>query len=236
MYTLYIANRNYSSWSLRPWLLLETLAIPFVEALQVFTPGSNRAAFQAFSPGGTVPCLVDGEVTVWESLAIVEYLAERHGGVWPEAPAARAWARSAASEMHAGFSALRGICPMNCGIRVRLHERPPALAQDLARIEALWLDGLDRFGGPWLAGTRFTAADAFFAPVAFRVQSYALPLGPRASAYVQQLLTLPGMMRWYAAALTEPWREPQHEAEAADVGVIEQDLRRPPNSGTPSSG
>jgi glutathione S-transferase len=233
VYTLYLANRNYSSWSLRPWLLLETLAIPYTEELKVFVAGSNRTAFQAFSPGGTVPCLVDGEVTVWESLAIVEYLAERHAGVWPEAPVARAWARSAASEMHAGFAALRGICPMNCGIRVRLHDVPAALALDLARVEALWLDGLDRFGGPWLAGGRFTAVDAFFAPVAFRVQSYGLALGPRASSYVQQLLALPGMTRWYAAALAEPWREPQHEAEAAAVGVIEQDLRWRPSSGTP---
>ncbi|MFM8355892.1 MAG: glutathione S-transferase family protein [Gammaproteobacteria bacterium] len=233
MYTLYIANRNYSSWSLRPWLLLDSLAIPFEEALQVFGPGSNRAAFQAFSPAGTVPCLVDGDVTVWESLAIVEYLAERHAGVWPASPLARAWARSAASEMHAGFSALRGICPMNCGIRVRLHEVPAALAADLARIEALWLDGLDRFGGPWLGGAGFTAVDAFFAPVAFRVQSYGLALGARADGYVRQLLALPGMVRWYALALAEPWREPQHEAEAAAVGVIERDLRLQARSETP---
>lgn len=228
MYTLYIANRNYSSWSLRPWLLLRELGVPFEERLQVFAPGSNRAAFRVFSPSGTVPCLVDGSRTVWDSLAITEYLAERHPGVWPVDPDARAWARCAAAEMHAGFATLRGTCPMNCGIRVRLASEPPALAQDVARIDELWTEGLTRFGGPFLAGSAFSAVDAFYAPVAFRVQSYGLQLGEAARGYVERLLALPGMQAWYAAALTEPWREPAHEAEAAQVGTVYADYRNAP--------
>jgi glutathione S-transferase len=227
MYSLYIANKNYSSWSLRPWLLMRELGIPFEERLQVFTPGSNRTAFRRFSPAGTVPCLVDGERVVWDSLAITEYLAERHVGIWPTDPAARAWARSAAAEMHSGFGALRGICGMNCGLRVRLRAQSPALEQDRARVEELWLDGLDRFAGPFLAGAAFSAVDAFFAPVAFRVQTYDLPLGERALAYVSRLLRLPGMVAWYEAALAEPWREPDHEAEVGAAGEVLADLRAP---------
>lgn len=235
MYTLYIANRNYSSWSLRPWLVMRELGIPFDERLMVFAPGSNHAAFRRFSPAGTVPCLVDslvdgqadGECTVWESLAIVEYLAERHAGVWPADPAARAWARSAAAEMHAGFGNLRSLCPMSCGVRVRLHGVSDALARDLARIDELWTDGLTRFGGPWLGGAAFSAVDAFFAPVAFRVQTYGLELGAAAAAYVERLLALSGMVEWYTAALAEPWREPAHEAEAAAIGTVIADLRAP---------
>jgi glutathione S-transferase len=227
VYSLYIANRNYSSWSLRPWLLMRELGIPFEERLQVFAPGSNRAAFRRFSPSGTVPCLIDGVQVVWDSLAITEYLAERHAGVWPSDPGARAWARCAAAEMHAGFGALRSLCSMNCGLRIRLAEQPAALTQDVARIEELWLDGLDRFGGPFLAGAAFSAVDAFFAPVAFRVQTYGLPLGETALAYAQRLLACPGMSAWYAAALAEPWREPAHEAEARAAGTLLADLRVP---------
>ena len=118
LYRLFIGNRNYSSWSLRPWVLMRTLGIAFDEAMQVFAPGSNRAAFRAFAPNGTVPCLHDGATVVWDSLAIVEYLAERHPGVWPADAGARAWARCAAAEMHGGFSALRNQCGMNVGFPI----------------------------------------------------------------------------------------------------------------------
>ncbi len=224
-YRLFIANRNYSSWSLRPWVLMRTLGIGFAEEMRWFAPGSNRAAFRAFAPNGTVPCLHDGAAVVWDSLAIVEYLAERHAGVWPADAAARAWARCAAAEMHGGFSTLRNICGMSCGIRVRLHEVSPALAQDVARIDELWSEGLARFGGPFLAGAAFTAADAFFAPVAFRVQSYGLVLSDPAAAYARRLLDLPAMREWYDAALLETQREPGHEAEVLAAGTVIQDLR-----------
>jgi glutathione S-transferase len=227
MQTLYIANKNYSSWSLRPWVLLRELGIPFEERLVPFrgAPGLNGHVFRAFSPTGKVPCLVDGTTTVWDSLAITEYLAERHPDVWPGDATARAWARCAAAEMHAGFAALRGQCTMNCGVRVHLHRIDEALVRDLARLNALWNDGLARFGGPFLAGPRFTAADAFYAPVAFRIQTYSPPLDDMANAYAQRLLALPSMRRWYAAAIAETWRDAAHENEVATWGEVVEDLR-----------
>ncbi len=225
MYVLYIANKNYSSWSLRPWLLMKALAIPFEERLQVFREGSNWDPFRAFSPAGLVPCLHDGPTVVWDSLAIAEYLAERHAGVWPADAPARAFARCAAAEMHSGFPVLRNICTMNCGLRIRLREVSPALQRNLDRIGELWNEGLARFGGPFLAGPAFTAADAFFAPVAFRVQTYDLRLPGAAADYARRLLALPAMQDWYKAALAETWREQAHEAEALDVGTVLADLR-----------
>ena len=228
MYQLYIGNKNYSSWSLRPWVLLRTLGIPFKEELRPFVPGGSYDEFRSFSPSGQVPCLVDPKTgeAVWDSLAIVEYLAERHAGVWPADPSARTYARCAAAEMHSGFAALRRICSMNCGIRVRLHEIPADLARNLARLEDLFTQGLTRFGGPYLAGASFTAVDAFFAPVAFRAQTYGLQLGPAATLYLARLLTLPAMQEWYTAALREPYREPDHEAEISASGTITEDLRQ----------
>lgn len=226
MYTLYIANKNYSSWSLRPWVLLRELNIPFREELRPFSEGSNWDAFRTFSPSGKVPCLVDDQIAVWDSLAIVEYLADRHPNVWPQAAAARAWARSAAAEMHSGFGVLRDRCTMNCGLRVRLREMPDALKKDIARIDELWREGLQRFGGPFLAGSAFTAVDAFFAPVAFRVQTYKLQLSEPASAYASRLLQLPSLRSWYDAALSETWREAGHEEEVRQTGEVEQDFRK----------
>ncbi len=228
MPTLFIANRNYSSWSLRPWVLMRELDLAFEEVLVPFGGNADYPGFHAFSPSGKVPCLVDDDGTaVWDSLAIVEYLAEASPRVWPSGRTARAWARSAAAEMHAGFAALRATCTMNCGLRVRLHEVPAPLRADVERIDALWSDGLARFGGPFLGGDVFTAVDAFFAPVAFRVQTYGLALSPAAMAYAQRLLALPSMRAWYAAALQEPWREAGHEAEVPAIGVIVEDLRQP---------
>lgn len=225
MYELHIANKNYSSWSLRPWVLMRELGIPFDERLAPFEVGSSWQAFRGFSPTGLVPALRDGHRSVWESLAIVEYLAERHEGVWPKDPDARAWARSAAAEMHAGFATLRDICTMNIGIRVRLAEQPPKLEANLARIDELWREGLGRFGGPFLAGGAFGAVDAFFAPVAFRLQTYGLTLSATAQAYAVRLLGLPSIQAWERAALAETWREPGHEAEARAAGEWLQDLR-----------
>jgi glutathione S-transferase len=226
MYTLYVANKNYSSWSLRPWLLMRALGIAFDERLVPFEPQSSFAAFRGFSPTGRVPCLLDDGRPIWESLAIVEYLHERHDGVWPSDEAARAWARCASAEMHAGFSVLRNLCPMNVGVRVRMHPPQPALAADIARIDELWSEGLRRFGGSWLAGDRFTAVDAFFAPVAFRVQTYGITLGEAARGWCERLLAMPSMRAWQTDALAERWREPAHELEAAAAGAIVEDRRR----------
>ena len=225
---LHIANKNYSSWSLRPWVLMKTLGIPFEETVHPFPMGGGPAGFEAFSPSGKVPVLVDGDRSVWDTLAIAEYLAEQHPAVWPSDPSARAWARSAAAEMHAGFGQLRNTCPMSCGVRVQLHQPlPTGLLNDLQRLQTLWTQGLQRFGGPFLAGPQFTAVDAFFCPVAFRVQTHGLPLSDMCAAYVQTLLALPAMRDWYASALTEPWIEPAHDAEVLAFGDLVQDLRMP---------
>jgi glutathione S-transferase len=225
VYDLFIGNKNYSSWSLRAWVLMRELSIPFREILMPFGGAQNPNAFRDFSPTGKVPCLVDGPITVWDSLAITEYLGERHAGVWPTELAARAWARSASAEMHSGFFGLRNGCAMNCGLRITLRSIDPPLNRDLARLEELWAEGVDRFGGPFLAGPRFCAVDAFFAPVAFRLQTYDPPIGSGARRYAAQLLALAPMKDWYAAALQETWREEDHEAEARAAGEWREDLR-----------
>jgi glutathione S-transferase len=225
VYDLYIANKNYSSWSLRPWVLMRERKIPFREHGMVFGDESTWQSYRKISPTGRVPCLVDGDTVVWDSLAIAEYLAERHPGVWPADAAARAWARSAAAEMHSGFSELRNQCSMSCGIRMRLNEISPALGRDIARLNTLWNDGLSRFGGPYLAGSEFSAADAFYAPVAFRIQTYGLKADTAAMAYAQRLLGTAAMREWYADALKETLRDQPHEVEIGAVGRVLEDLR-----------
>ncbi|MEM7100933.1 MAG: glutathione S-transferase family protein [Pseudomonadota bacterium] len=227
-YTLYIGNKNYSSWSLRPWVLLTQLNIPFEEQLVPFDDGelgSSYERFREFSPTGLVPCLHDDDMWVWESLSIVEYIADRHEQVWPSDTAAKAWARSATAEMHAGFSALRNQCPMSVGLRITLHKIDTDLSRDLDRLAELWQQGLERFGGPYLAGSQFSAVDAFFCPVAYRIQTYALDTHPVLHNYSQRLLELPAMQSWTNEALTEPWREPAHEEEFLALGNIDADLR-----------
>ena len=171
MYELLIANKNYSSWSLRAWVLLAELGIDFEERLLPFTGDDDRADERlAATPAGKVPCLIDGSaegepVAVWDSLAIAEYLAERHPGVWPEAPVTRAWARCATAEMHSGFPRLRDVCSMNCGVTIELDDGPRrSLDGELARIEELWSEGFVRFGGPFLAGSSFTAVGRLLRP------------------------------------------------------------------------
>ncbi|ESQ77832.1 glutathione S-transferase family protein [Asticcacaulis sp. YBE204] len=226
MYDLHIANKNYSSWSLRPWVLLRELDIPFTEHQHFFsTPIGENVQFKAFSPTALVPALQDEAVTVWDSLAIAEYVYETHPSVWPTDREARAFARSAAAEMHSGFSALRNICTMNCGLRIELTEIAAPLLRNIERLDALFREGLQRFGGPFLAGATFTAADAFYCPVAFRVQTYGLKLSPPSQAYIERLLQLPSMQVWYAEALQETAREPEHEDEALAAGTITADYR-----------
>ena len=225
MYELYIANKNYSSWSLRPWVLMREAAIPFSEIVMPFKAGANWEAFRAFSPTGRVPVLVDDGRTVWDSLAIAEYLAERHTGIWPSDPDARVYARCTAAEMHSGFGALRSVCSMNVGVRVELSAISPALQADIDRIDELWSEGLSAFGGPFLAGEDFSAADAFFCPVAFRIRTYGLTLSPESMDYADRLLALSSMREWEKAGLAETWRDAAHEADLTVSGRITADLR-----------
>ncbi len=223
MYTLYITNKNYSSWSLRPWVLMQEKAIAFTEQLIPFPENSSWETFRTFAPNGKVPCLHHDDLIVWDSLAITEYLAEHHSGIWPVDRIARAWARSVTAEMHSGFNTIRQECGMNCGLRIQLHQTIPALQADINRLNEIWTAGLERFGGPFLTGSEFTAVDAFFCPIAFRAQTYNLPLH---SPYIQQLLSLKSMQAWYASALQETWRDPAHERENLAAGVVLLDLRQ----------
>ena len=204
MYKLYIANKNYSSWSLRGWMVMKLSGAPFEEVLAPFKSTGSNPAFREFSPSGLVPCLHDGDVVVWDSLAIAEYLAERHPGMWPEDATARAFARSIVCEMHAGFRDLRG--DMTMCIRERVDVRPwsAALTKDIERIKALWSEARRRFGsgGPYLFGA-VSIADAFFAPVAFRFKTYGVEPEGVAGDYWRSLLAHPLVRAWEAAALQE---------------------------------
>ena len=224
-YTLITANRNYSSWSLRPWVLMTALGIPFTNRLEPFAKPDNYDDFRAFSPTGQVPLLLDGDRTVWDSLGITLYLADRHPQVWPQDEAARAFAQAIVAEMHGGLGALRNDCTMNVGVRVMLRPMSPALQRNVARLREIFEEGPTRFGGPWLAGPDFTAADAFYAPVAFRIRTYGLDVGA-GQAWVDQVLAHPAMRQWEAEALAETWREESHEAELAAAGTITADYRR----------
>jgi len=223
-YTLITANRNYSSWSLRPWVLMKALGIDFTDRIEPFTAPAHYDAFRSFSPTGQVPALLDGERTVWDSLGITLYLADRHSGIWPADEAARAFAQCAVAEMHSGFSALRNDCTMNVGTRVRPRAMRPELVRDVARLREIFGEGLSRFGGPWLAGETFTAIDAFFAPVAFRIRTYGLDLGT-CQVWVDTVLDHPAMKQWEAEALAETWREEGHEAELTECGDVIADYR-----------
>jgi glutathione S-transferase len=214
MYTLHIANKNYSSWSLRPWILLTELGIPFEEKLTPFAGSANSEEFK------------NAERAVWDSLAICEYLAQFNDRVWPREIGARTWARCVSAEMHSGFSTLRNICAMSVGVRINLFERPSALLNDVERLDEIFSEGLNRFGGPFLAGATFSAADAFFAPVAFRVRTFDLDLSKTGQAYCEKLLSLESMKLWQSQALSEIWRDQNHEREMSLVGEVIADYRK----------
>ncbi len=224
-YTLITANRNYSSWSLRPWLLMKALGIPFTERFEPFTKPDNYEDFRRFSPTGQVPLLLDGDRKVPDSLGITLYLADRHPGIWPADPEARIFATGAVCEMHGGFGHLRNNCTMNVGVRVTPKPMSEGLKRNVTRVREIFEEGLARFGGPWLAGAEFSAVDAFYAPVAYRVRTYGLDVG-KGQAWVDHVLTHPAMLDWEEQALAEHWREEMHEAELAAAGVIIADYRR----------
>ena len=223
-YRLVTANRNYSSWSLRPWVLMKALDIPFEDEIVLFE-AENYENFRKFAPNGQVPFLRDGDRAVWDSIAIMEYLAERHEGVWPSDEEARAWARCTAAEMHGGFGPLRNICPMNVGVRAKLKAVDVPLQRNIDRIGELFAEGLNRFGGPWLAGENFSAIDAFYAPVAYRVRTFDLDIGAKGREWVDRIIAHPAMQEWERQALAEPHREIGHEKEIAAVAMLTEDFR-----------
>jgi glutathione S-transferase len=205
---LTIGNKNYSSWSFRPWLALKAAGIQFEETvIPIYEPGSKEK-FLERSPAGKVPILDDGAVTVWESLAILEYVADKFpdAALWPRDAAARAHARTISGEMHAGFVPLRRQCPMNMWRPVKKLELNAETAANVARIDAMWSDSRARFGGdgPFLFG-RFSAADAMYAPVVSRFHTYGIEVSAPSSAYMQSMMALPAWQEWYAAALKEEW-------------------------------
>lgn len=202
-YTLLIGNPNYSSWSLRPWLLMRQAGIPFREEVVSLREDPGKAGRFARLPAGRVPVLLHGAVAVWDSLSIAEYLAERHPGLWPADPVARAWARSITAEMHSGFMALREGMSMDVRARRPRRRRSPALLADVERVTWLWDATRATFGGSsgaMLFGA-FTIADAFYAPVAFRFRTYGVEPDGAAGDYMRALLALPGMRAWEEAAL-----------------------------------
>ena len=217
---LVIANKLHSSWSLRPWLLLRAFDIPFEEVMIPFGPAFDdpdwKAQVKTYNPAGKVPALVDDDVQVWDSLSIMEYIADRHPelAIWPRDRSARAFARNISSEMHAGFSALRNACPMNLGKRHAPKDRGPKVAADVARVTAIWTEARARHGqdGPFLFGA-FTAADAMYAPVATRLRSYSIGVDPVSEAYCDAIYAHPAFVSWREAALAEPWIVPEDEID-----------------------
>jgi glutathione S-transferase len=212
--TLVIANKNYSSWSLRAWLFLRHTGVSFREIRVGLDEPDTRARIAQYSPSGRVPVLVDGDLTVWDSLAICEYLNERvpevHG--WPADREARAVARSVSAEMHSGFQALRNELPMNCRARRRVTPSAAALA-DIERVRSIWESCRSRYGagGPWLFGP-FSIADTMYAPVVLRFRTYAVELDGSAAAYAHTVLSDAAMNEWLAAALAETEIVPSDEA------------------------
>lgn len=211
--TLYVGNKNYSSWSFRPWIAVEAAGVPFKDVVIPFDFAAGNPEFRKISPTGRVPVLHHGEVRVWESLAIIEYVAELfpEAGIWPKDRAARAEARAISMEMLSGFRALRGACPMNIRRAPGEIDLPEGVSDDVARIEAIWKAALARSGGPFLFGA-FSAADAMYAPVVNRFEIYRLTKDETVLAYMARVKAHPAWQKWQAAALAEPWIVPEDEA------------------------
>jgi glutathione S-transferase len=212
---LVIANKAYSSWSLRPWILLAHFKIPFEEIVIPLDEPTTRKRILAYAPNGKCPSLHDGAISVWESLAIVEYVAEKYPdkAIWPRAKAARAYARSLSSEMHAGFQALRQHCPTNFRRPVRKLELTESVEAGVARIEAAWAEARKTFGaaGPFLFG-RFSAADAMFAPVVNRLHAYDVKVKKATRDYMDAIMALPAWKAWIKDAEAEEWRLDKYES------------------------
>jgi glutathione S-transferase len=221
MPTLVIANKLYSSWSMRPWLLMKQLGIAFDEVVIPLDQPDTKQQVLKHSPAGKVPVLKDGDVTVWESIAILEYVAETFGApVWPADRKARAMARAVAAEMHAGFGSLRSACPMNLGKKFGAKDRGAGVARDVARFEEIVADARGRFGvgGPFLFGA-FSGVDAMFAPLVTRLDTYSIPVSPATRTYIDTILSLSTFQEWRVAALKEKWIVPDDEVDEEPIAV-----------------
>ena len=215
--TLVIGNKNYSSWSMRPWMALKALSIPFSEiVIPLYTNAADKQHILDVTTSGKVPALVDGDITVWDSLAIIEYLAERFpdAELWPKDRAARAHARSISAEMHSGFMALRNECGMNIHRPVASKKLSEDALANVARIQQIWTDCRARYGGegPYLFGA-FTAADAMFAPVVHRFRTYDIATSPPVRDYMKSMLANPAFGKWTDDALAETLRIPKFETD-----------------------
>ncbi len=212
---LVIANKLYSSWSMRPWLVLRAFQIPFEEIIVPLRRADSRERVLEFSPSGKVPALIDEGHVIWDSLAIIEYVADCNPelAIWPKDRVARAHARSISNEMHSGFQALRQGCPMDAGTRYKTPEITEPLQANIDRIEAIWAEAQANFGGagPFLYGA-FSAADAMYAPIAFRLDGYGIPVSPASRRYIETIFAHPDVAAWRAAALKEPWTIPDYAA------------------------
>ena len=217
---LYIGNKNYSSWSLRPWLLLKHLGIPFTEHMVSVAGRDYNPALRPIAANAKVPCLhVDG-FQIWESLAIAEYLAEQYPNLWPADAMARARARSISAEMHAGFANLRKAMPMNLKFRLKGKPANEAVQRDIDRIAEIWTEARTRFAtpdGPYLFGA-FSVADGMYAPIACRFLTYDVPLTAEAKTYSDNLLAHPAIQEWYAAALQETEAHAHYDDLAKEYG------------------
>jgi glutathione S-transferase len=217
---LIIGNKNYSSWSFRPWLAMKVAGIDFDETVISLEAADFKTRLTELGGSGRVPVLIDGDVCIWESLAILEYLAEKFpaAGLWPERPAARALARAIASEMHAGFASLRRHLPMNVARPVKSRTLDAGTAKDVARIDAIWSECRNKYGagGAFLFGS-FDAADAMFAPVVWRFHTYAVEVSSTALEYMRAMMSLPAWKEWQDAARRETWVLPEDEVDWPQV-------------------
>jgi len=220
MFDLYIGNKNYSSWSLRPWLLMKHFNIPFTEHMVSVAGRDYNASLKPLAGNARVPCLHEDGFQVWESIAIAETLAERYPQMWPADAQARARARSISAEMHAGFGKLRTVMPMNLKLKLKGKAATPDVQREIDRISEIWEEARTRFAtseGPWLFGA-FSVADAMFAPIVWRFHVYNVALPPLAAAYRDAMLAHPAMQEWYAAGIQESEAHAHYDQLAEEYG------------------
>lgn len=219
--TLILGNKNYSSWSLRPWIAMKVAGIPFEEVVIALYEGDWKQQIEKYSPAGKVPVLIDGDVAVWETLAILEHLAEKfpQAELWPKDAAARSHARVISAEMHAGFAPLRQNCPMNMWLPPKPRRQNDEVMGNVRRIEEIWRECLTRWRGPFLFG-KFGAADAMYAPVVARFHNYGLPVSELSRSYMDRVRALAAWKEWREASLKEPWVMAHNEPDWPNVQKV----------------